>query len=91
MEDMDEVRLTLRLPTALRDRIAAEGTKSGRSLNAEIVQRLESSFDDQQSLWDEVNRLSDTVEKLQFALEKVVPKTEDMWSFWQGGAFGEGK
>ncbi|NEJ57493.1 Arc family DNA-binding protein [Rhizobium ruizarguesonis] len=37
----DEVRLTLRLPTKLRDQITRDAAESGRSLNAEIVKRLE--------------------------------------------------
>jgi ferritin-like metal-binding protein YciE len=44
-ESSDEVRLTLRLPSALRDRIADATASTGRSINAEIVARLEISDD----------------------------------------------
>lgn len=37
----EEVRLTLRMPASLRDRITNHAAHSGRSLNAEIVQQLE--------------------------------------------------
>jgi hypothetical protein len=37
----EEVRLTLRMPADLRDRITNHAARSGRSLNAEIVQQLE--------------------------------------------------
>lgn len=44
MADDQEARITLRLPTALRDRLAAIADASSRSMNGEIVSRLESSF-----------------------------------------------
>jgi hypothetical protein len=37
--------MSLRLPTALREKLDASAKKFGRSLNAEIRVRLESSFD----------------------------------------------
>lgn len=36
----------LRLPDGMRDKIGAAATENGRSMNAEIVARLEGSFDD---------------------------------------------
>lgn len=44
MEDPTEVRITLRLPTALRDRLISAAQESARSMNGEIVHRVE-SFD----------------------------------------------
>ncbi|MFD2030599.1 Arc family DNA-binding protein [Ancylobacter dichloromethanicus] len=35
----------LRLPTGMRDRLAAAARETGRSMNAEIVSRLEKSLD----------------------------------------------
>lgn len=40
-------KFLLRLPDGMRDRIAAEARVNGRSMNAEIVARLNSSFNDQ--------------------------------------------
>ena len=41
MNDIDEVRLTLRLPEGLRDQLLEKAKVNGRSMNAEIVSRLE--------------------------------------------------
>ncbi|WP_460931988.1 Arc family DNA-binding protein [Shinella zoogloeoides] len=46
MSESDEVRITLRLPGWVRDRLKAATEQSGRSMNAEIVARLEESFQD---------------------------------------------
>jgi predicted butyrate kinase (DUF1464 family) len=45
MAEEDEVRITLRLPEDLRDRLKKATEESGRSMNAEIVDRLTKSFD----------------------------------------------
>lgn len=42
----EEVRITLRLPALLRDRLATAATDSGRSMNGEIVLRLQGTFDE---------------------------------------------
>src|SRR5690606_1276650 len=39
-----EVRITLRLPGSLRDRLLEAADKNSRSMNGEIVARLEDSF-----------------------------------------------
>lgn len=41
----DAERLMLRFPAGMRDRIAEAAKANNRSMNAEIVSRLESSFD----------------------------------------------
>ncbi|MBN8998866.1 MAG: Arc family DNA-binding protein, partial [Rhizobiales bacterium] len=41
----DEIRLTLRLPAELRDRLATSAERSSRSMNGEIVSRLERSLE----------------------------------------------
>lgn len=45
-----EVRITLRLPGKLRDRLTEAADASGRSMNGEIVGRLENSFGPSQDL-----------------------------------------
>ena len=47
MRDMttNDTQMKLRLPAAVRDRIAEVAKANGRSMNAEIVVRLEQSFD----------------------------------------------
>lgn len=42
--DNEEIRITLRLPAPLRDRLAEGATENARSMNGEIVARLENSF-----------------------------------------------
>ncbi|MGO4480418.1 MULTISPECIES: Arc family DNA-binding protein [Rhizobium] len=44
MSENDEVRITLRMPEGLRDRLRRGSLDSGRSMNNEIVDRLEQSF-----------------------------------------------
>lgn len=52
----DEVRITLRLPANLRDRLTDETRKSGRSMNAEIVAQLE-GFSEIDALRNEIEFL----------------------------------
>lgn len=46
MSEDDEVRITLRLPASLRDRLTESAGQRSRSMNGEIVSRLESTFTD---------------------------------------------
>ncbi|TIU74217.1 MAG: Arc family DNA-binding protein [Mesorhizobium sp.] len=46
MEDTTETRITLRLPTVLRDRLIEAARASSRSMNGEIVFRLDVVLDD---------------------------------------------
>ena len=41
----EQVQVNFRMPADLRDRLRAEAEENNRSLNAEIVSRLEASFD----------------------------------------------
>lgn len=45
MNDESEVRITLRLPASLRNRLAKASLANNRSMNGEIVERLDWSFD----------------------------------------------
>lgn len=45
MDDDSEVRITLRLPAKLRDRLSASADANSRSMNGEIVERLDWSLD----------------------------------------------
>lgn len=49
-------RFIIRLPDGMRDRIAEEAKKNNRSMNAEIVHRLEKSFDPAEPTMDEIAR-----------------------------------
>ncbi|PZP59725.1 MAG: DNA-binding protein [Pseudoxanthomonas spadix] len=47
-------KFVVRFPDGMRDKIAAAAEASGRSMNAEIVQRIENSFEAVQALGDTV-------------------------------------
>lgn len=74
MNSDEEVRLTLRLSAALRDRLSAEAAKSGRSMNGEMVYRLEKTITDTDlvsehetqlaELWQRIDKLEANVDEL---------------------------
>lgn len=68
-DSSEEVRLTLRLPAALRDRLIEKGKENGRSLNAEIVSRLEKAITEEDtfdmSIYDITGALGERLEKLE--------------------------
>lgn len=55
---MSDFRSQFRLPADLADRLKAEAEKNNRSMNAEVVARLEKSFDGQ------LDRIESGVKKL---------------------------
>ncbi|EJC77675.1 Arc-like DNA binding domain protein [Rhizobium leguminosarum bv. trifolii WSM2012] len=63
--ESEEVRLTLRMPAALRDQLTEGAAKVGRSLNAEIVARLENS-----------ENVSGFLEDFQRAKERILHQQE---------------
>lgn len=70
----EEVRLTLRLPASLRDRLAKEAEASGRSMNGEMVYRLEKTITDDDTVSrheDELNQLWEKIDKLENAVEEL--------------------
>ncbi len=74
-DDDNEVRITLRLPAALRDRIAKEASQSGRSMNGEMVFRLEKTLTDE----DKVSELEDQVANLGTRMDEVEQALIDHW------------
>lgn len=69
----DEVDKTLlRFPPGLRDRIRAEAEANGRSLNSEIVARLEASFssDTLTAARMEYRKVDELLEKIEKLLEQ---------------------
>jgi plasmid stability protein len=53
----DADRINFRVPDGLRERLKEAGAANGRSMNAEIVARLEASFDAPRVLDPEIARL----------------------------------
>ncbi|WLS07184.1 Arc family DNA-binding protein [Shinella sumterensis] len=75
----EDAQLKLRLTDELKAKVAEAARSNGRSVNAEIVMRLEESFGGEQNLWDEVNRLTDTVQDLVRRLNEVEPRVASLW------------
>ena len=77
-------QLKLRLPEDLKDKIAKAAEKSGRSMNAEIVSRLEQSidFEDEygdletvmREIWDDIDKLKAQVTEHD---QQLFPKRHD--------------
>ncbi|MER8979280.1 Arc family DNA-binding protein [Mesorhizobium sp. M0870] len=64
MDDTTEARITLRLPTVLRDKLLKAAEESNRSMNGEIVFRLD-EFD---RLVGEIVQMANSLEKREEAL-----------------------
>ena len=71
MSDDEEVRLTLRLPAQLRDRLTREAQSSGRSLNGEMVHRLEKTLDDEQLTEKSLVDIDKRLDNLEFQMQVV--------------------
>src|SRR5690606_34839340 len=57
MHDNDQtVRVTLRIPADLHEKLTATASKSNRSMNAEIVERLESSLSETSNQGEQLER-----------------------------------
>ena len=72
----DSDKFMLRLPDGMRDRIAAAATQNGRSMNSEIVARLQDTFS------REAQRLPDrshepTQQEILDAIRKLVKEDEE--------------
>jgi hypothetical protein len=61
----DDPHFRLRIPEALKDQVEASAKANNRSMNAEIISRLERSFD----LDDGLTALTDRVEELESMVE----------------------
>lgn len=62
MEEDRYTRITLRIPRELHERIAIAADKTSKSMNAEIVARLDSSFSERDSLVDRIALLESQAE-----------------------------
>lgn len=68
----------LRIPQDLKERIEAASKESGRSMNAEIVARLQSTFEAQAALFDaanDINQLSDVVRGYEIMVKGLIAQT----------------
>lgn len=62
MEEDRYTRITLRIPRDLHERIALAADKTSKSMNAEIISRLDSSFSERDALVDRIALLESQTE-----------------------------
>ncbi len=58
----DLEKFMLRMPEGMRERIAREAKANGRSMNAELIARIEQSFEDD-TVWDQLVGQVDELER----------------------------
>jgi len=75
-----ETRITLRLPIVLRDALTAKANASGRSMNAEIVQRLERTILEE----DQYGNIYDFTGELDRRLDEIEYKVGVLWDVHNG-------
>lgn len=68
----DFEKFMLRMPEGMRDRIAREAKANGRSMNAELIARIEKTLEDDTAL----AKLTDRVEELEADFEKRLQELE---------------
>lgn len=79
-------KVMLRLPSGMRDRLAVAARETGRSMNAEIVSRLEKSLDQYKTLEELVEKVGSVdelwtiVEALQARVDKHGDALRDLGS-----------
>jgi len=69
----DDPKFMLRLPDGMREKIAVEAKENGRSMNAEIVARLERSFSYDEELPDLLQRSVRTAIREALARDPLTP------------------
>ena len=74
MIDMPQQRLSypLRMSKALRDQLTGSAKKNNRSMNAEIISRLEASYDPQESAVEREYRPSQDREKAPPGIQELL-------------------
>lgn len=65
-------KFMLRMPEGMRDRIAREAKTNGRSMNAELIARIEKTLEDDTALV----KLTGRVEELEADFEKRIQELE---------------
>lgn len=73
-DPIDAPKFNLRLPKDLRKRVEEAKRKSGRSLNGELVARIQTSLDTEQT------ELIATIQKLQTTVEQLKATVDDLGS-----------
>lgn len=74
----------LRMQPDLKAKVEDAARSNNRSLNAEIIARLEESLDGSEHVWGAINNVAETLEKVQKTLERIAPRVDEMWSRYEG-------
>lgn len=74
----------LRMQPDLKAKVEDAARANNRSLNAEIIARLEESLDGNEHVWSTINDVAETLEKVQKTLERIAPQVDAMWSRYEG-------
>lgn len=69
----DDLHFRLRIPDTLKERIEAAAAANNRSMTAEIVSRLERSFEMEDEWQNTLERVSDLESKLDHVFKAVFP------------------
>lgn len=73
-------RFVVRMPDGMRDAIAAEAKKNNRSMNSEIVARLQESLENEESSIH-VGQVTGSIEDLPKLVEQVIGSSDLIKSF----------
>ncbi|MBV8798703.1 MAG: Arc family DNA-binding protein [Alphaproteobacteria bacterium] len=57
-------QMNLRLPDGMRDRVRAEAKANGRSMNAEVIARLEASFQPRFDVPEEIQKMREQFQQM---------------------------
>ncbi len=76
----DETRITLRLPARLRDELTLAASKSGRSMNGEIIDRLVRSLNFEQEYGD----FEQVMRSVWDDIEDIKGKVSILWAEYRG-------
>lgn len=74
MSESSMVQFKLNMPAALRERLGDAADRSGRSLTAEVIARLEKSFEAD----DEFTNALDNIDDLMARVEKLEAVVRDL-------------
>lgn len=69
----DDLHFRLRIPDTLKERIEAAAATNNRSMTAEIISRLERSFEMEDEWQNTLERVSDLESKLDHVFKAVFP------------------
>lgn len=73
----DYTQVNFRIPTDLKERIEKSAIDNDRSITADLVSRLEGSFQKNDAEQEQINTLTIKVDKLQATIDILINKIEN--------------